>query len=61
MTNFIQPIDEGLDRSVRVKIGNNLNHWLMEASNMERWEGNMSASKSRVLRDIMSEEYDIMS
>jgi len=34
MTNFIQPIDAGLGRSVRIVIGNSLDLWLMDADNM---------------------------
>ena len=29
MTNFIQPIDAGLGRSVRISVGNFLDEWLM--------------------------------
>ena len=69
MTNFIQPIDAGLGRSVRIKIGHYLDEWLMDADNMERWESKMTASERRVLttifiskslKDIMSVEYDGM-
>ena len=47
MTNFIQPIDAGLGRSVRIKIGHALDVWLMDAENLEMWESKMSASERR--------------
>ena len=69
MTNFIQPIDAGLGRSVRIKIGHYLDKWLMSAGNMECWESKMTASERRIvtslfiskaMKDIMSEDYDAM-
>jgi hypothetical protein len=49
MTNFIQPIDAGLGRSVRNKIANLLDEWLMIEQNLERWEGKMTASERRIV------------
>ena len=43
MTNFIQPIDAGLGRSVGLYIGKSLDFWLMEVENVEKWEDNMTA------------------
>ena len=67
MTNFIQPIDAGLGRSVRIEIGNSLDLWLMDANNMERWESKLTAGERRIIsvgfvgqamRKIMTPEYD---
>ena len=69
MTNFIQPIDAGLGRTVRRQIGHCLDTWLMEAENMERWEATMTAGERRILsigfvadamRMVMEAEYDAM-
>ena len=49
MTNFIQPIDAGLGRSVRIAIGNYLDLWLMDADNMERWESKLTAGERRII------------
>ena len=50
MTNFIQPIDAGLGRCVRVSIGFFLDKWLvMDDDNMEKWETNaMTAPERRI-------------
>ena len=45
MTNFSQPIDAGLGRSVRILIGHCLDAWLMEADHiMEKWESKVTAA-----------------
>ena len=49
MTEVIQPIDAGYGRSLRSAIGRYLDEWLMGATNMERWESNISAMERRVL------------
>jgi hypothetical protein len=49
MTNFIQPIDAGIGRSVRTAIGHQLDDWLMHEEHMEIWEGKMSAGERRIL------------
>jgi len=49
MTEVIQPIDAGYGRSLRSAIGQYLDEWLMSATNMERWESNISAMERRVL------------
>ena len=49
MTNMVQPIDAGLGRSVRIKIGHALDEWLMEEENLEKWESKMSASERRIV------------
>ena len=65
MTNFVQTIDAGLGRSVRIRIGHALDNWLMDAHNLESWESNMTASERRILTtkfiakamgEVMSEE-----
>lgn len=45
----VQPIDAGCGRSLRCKIGDLLDTWLMQESNLEKWEGKMTASDRRVL------------
>ena len=69
MTNFIQPIDAGLGRSVRILIGHFLHAWLMEADHMEKWESKMTAGERRILsigflgkamRKVMTQEYEAM-
>ena len=49
MTNFIQLIDAGLGRCVRVSVGNFLDEWLMNDDNMEKWETNLTATERRIL------------
>ena len=49
MTHVVQPIDAGLGRSVRIKIGHALDEWLMDEGNLEKWESKMSASERRVV------------
>ena len=49
MTNFIQPIDAGLGRTVRIYITHILDEWLMGDENMESWESKMTASERRIL------------
>ena len=49
MTEVIQPIDAGYGRSTRCCIGNELDRWFMDASNLEKWEANMTASERRIL------------
>lgn len=49
MTNFIQAIDAGLGRSVRLAIGRHLDEWLMDELNLRRWEDAMPASERRIL------------
>ena len=70
MTNFIQPIDAGLGRSVRIKIGYFLDAWLMVAENLQIWETKMTAGERRILvtdfvgnkvtQDVMSPAYEGM-
>jgi len=49
MTEVIQPIDAGYGRSTRCCIGNELDRWLMDTSNLEKWEANLTASERRIL------------
>ena len=67
MTNFIQPIDAGLGRSIRIEIGNSLDLCLNDADNMERWESKLTAGERRIIsigfvgqamRKIMTAKYD---
>ena len=61
MTNFIQPIDAGLGRSVRILIGHFLHAWLMEADHMEKWESKMTVGERRILsRQRSKQELMIM-
>ena len=49
MTNFIQSIDAGLGRSVRIYVGNFMDKWLMIEENMERWESKWTAAERRIM------------
>ena len=49
MTNFIQPIDADLGRSVRCAIGRCLDEWLMNSNNLSRWETKITATERRIL------------
>ena len=42
MTNMVQPIDAGLGRSVRIKIGHALDEWLMEEEHLKMGIKNVS-------------------
>jgi hypothetical protein len=53
MTNFIQPIDAGLGRSVRCAVARELDDWLMDANNMMCWEGKMTAAERRILISVL--------
>ena len=59
---FLQPIDAGIGRSVRIRIGHALDDWLMEASNLEKWKTKISASERRIVttRFIGSAMIDVM-
>ena len=52
MTNFLQPIDSGIGRSIHVEIGNYLGEWFMVDKNMARWEDKMTAYERRMLMII---------
>ena len=49
MTEMVQPIDAGYGRSLRCAIGRELDAWLMDAANLIKWEGKMTAMERRVL------------
>ena len=49
VTEAIQPIDAGYGRSVRCSIGRQLDDWLMDSNNLEKWESAMTAGERRVL------------
>ena len=49
MTHFVKPIDAGLGRCTRVAVGNELDRWLMDADNMTKWEGKMTAGERHPL------------
>ena len=49
MTNFIQPIDAGLGRSVHCAVARELDDWLMDANTMVPWEGKMTAAECHIL------------
>ena len=49
MTEMVQPIDAGYGRSLRAAIGRELDEWLMNADNLLKWEGKMTAMERRIL------------
>ena len=49
MTEIVQPIDTGYRRSLRCKIRNLLDEWLMDPKNLLRWETKITVSERRVL------------
>ena len=49
MTEIVQPIDAGYGRSLRAAIGRELDSWLMNAENLLRWEGKMTAMERMIL------------
>ena len=49
MTEIVQPIDAGYGRSLRAGIGRELDLWLMDAENLLKWEGKMTAMERRIL------------
>ena len=49
ITEMIQPIDAGYGRSLRAGIGRELDLWLMDAENLLKWEGKMTAMERRIL------------
>ena len=49
-TNALQPIDAGLGALIKVEVGKQLDIWLENGDNLERWESNaLTASDRRVL------------
>jgi hypothetical protein len=49
-TDFVQPVDAGLGRQVKIYIGEEMDKWLDDDDNLEKWESNsLSASDRRVL------------
>jgi hypothetical protein len=52
-TDITQPVDSGYGRAVKRLIGVELSNWLMNESNMMKWEsGKISASDRRVLLTV---------
>ena len=49
MIEIIQPVDAGYGRLMRCTIGRELEKWLINSSNLLRWEVNMIAMERRVL------------
>ena len=49
-TDQVQPIDRGLGRQVTIYIGQQLDEWLEDDNNLDKWEDNkLSASDRRIL------------
>lgn len=49
-TDYVQPVDAGLGRQIKLYIGEEMDKWLDDDDNLEKWEGNsLSASDRRVL------------
>ena len=49
-TDALQPIDAGLGAFIKVEVGKQLDLWLENGDNLERWESNaLTASDRRVL------------
>ena len=49
-TDQVQPIDRGLGRQVKIYIGQEMDAWLLDANNVEKWEDNLlTASDRRIL------------
>ena len=48
-TDKLQPIDAGIGRLMKLKIGNTLDKWLEVKENIEKWQGKMSAKERRIL------------
>ena len=49
-TDALQPIDAGLGALIKVEVGKQLDIWLENGDNLERWESNaLTASDRRVL------------
>ena len=49
-TDQVQPIDRGLGRQVKIYIGQQLDEWLDDDNNLDKWEDNkLSASDRRIL------------
>ena len=49
MTEMVQPIDAGYGQSLQMAIGRELDSWLMDATNLLKWEGKMTAMERRIL------------
>ena len=49
-TDEVQPVDAGVGRMLKVEVGKQLDIWLGQADNLEKWESNkLTASDRRVL------------
>ena len=48
-TDKAQPIDAGIGRFIKLKIGNALDKWLEVDENVEKWQGKMSAKERHIL------------
>ena len=49
-TDQVQPVDAGVGRMLKVEVGRQLDIWLGQADNLEKWESNkLTASDRRVL------------
>jgi hypothetical protein len=49
-TDYVQPVDAGLGRQLKIYIGQEMDEWLDDDDNLEKWEDNsLTASDRRVL------------
>ena len=49
-TDEVQPVDAGAGRFLKVEVGNEMDKWLDQSDNIERWEtASLTASDWRVL------------
>eukprot|EP00795_Rhopilema_esculentum_P006573 gene6573-12109_t len=54
-TDKVQPIDAGIGRFMKLKIGNALDKWLEIDEKVEKWHGKMSAKERRILMTKLAE------
>ena len=49
-TEYVQPVDAGLGRQVKMEIGNQFEEWLEDEDNLQLWEhGKLKESEKRIL------------
>ena len=49
-TDEVQPVDAGVGRMLKVEVGRQLDIWLAQSDNLDKWENNaLTASDRRVL------------
>ena len=49
-TDQVQPVDRGVGRQIKIYVGQEMDEWMEDEGNLEKWESNtLTASDRRIL------------